>query len=120
MQDRIQINGVWYVRELEEKEKAITPLYYRGCLYETDDYIWDCVIHEEGEGESAVPFDVEIKFIDKHLEPWKEEHWDHLSWIKGVLENNPDSMSEARLSMNEQGIKDFKKFLKYLVERGWL
>jgi len=43
MQDRIQINGVWYVREdiSKEEEKDIEVTYSMSCHYENDDYVWE-------------------------------------------------------------------------------
>jgi hypothetical protein len=42
-----------------------------------------------------------------------------MKWIKGVYENNPDSIKEALEEMNENGIKHFRSFLNELNKIGW-
>jgi hypothetical protein len=38
----------------------------------------------------------------------------------GVLEGNPDSVKDARETFDEQGLEEFKAFLRYLIKVGWL
>ena len=42
-QDRIQINGIWYVKETATKEEPIVLdlTDFIGCSYETADYAWE-------------------------------------------------------------------------------
>jgi hypothetical protein len=42
-----------------------------------------------------------------------------MNWIKGVYENNPDSIKEALEEMNQNGIKHFRSFLKELHYKSW-
>jgi hypothetical protein len=120
MDDRILINGVWYVRETQPEEtKEIVLTESIASLYETDDYVWKAIRFYKDDGETLYDgFDVD--FTDKRIKPWKEEQWDNMNWFKGILENNPDSMKDAVESMCSDGIKDFKLFLKKLKEKGWL
>lgn len=121
MEDRILINGVWYVRETEPQTetKEIEIIDFIGSLYETDDYVWKASRLYQDDGETLYDgFDIE--FTDKNIKPWKEEHWDNMNWFKGVLEDNPDSMKDAIESMGYQGVKDFKLFLNKLKDKGWL
>jgi len=121
MEDRILINGVWYVRETEPKTetKEIEIVDFIGTLYETDDFVWKASRIYQDDGETLYDgFDIE--FTDKNIKPWKEEHWDNMNWFKGVLEDNPESMKDAIESMGYQGIKDFKLFLNKLKDKGWL
>jgi hypothetical protein len=119
MQDRIQINGVWYVREDISQQEDIEVTYSMSCHYETKDYFWEATRLLEDDGLAYYP-DIDIKFTDKRTKPWKEDHWDSNLWMIGVMNNDPDSMKDARESMCEQGIKEFKLFLKKLEEEGWL
>jgi len=121
MQDRIQINGVWYVREdiSKEEEKDIQVYYAMTCTYENNDYCWEATRLLKDDGISYYP-DIDIKFIDKRIKPWKEDHWDSNLWMVGVMNDDPDAMKDARESMCEQGIKEFKLFLKKLEENFWL
>jgi putative heme degradation protein len=36
------------------------------------------------------------------------------------LENDPESMRDALQMFDAQGLAEFKAFLEYLIERGWL
>jgi len=121
MEDRILINGVWYVRETEPKTetKEIEVIDFIGSICETDDYVWKASRLYKDDGETFYEgFDIE--FTDKTTLPWKEEHWDNMNWFKGVLEDNPESIKDAIRSMDDEGIKDFKLFLNKLKDKGWL
>ena len=120
MEDRLLINGVWYVRETEPetetKEIETTDLICS--LYETEDYVWKASKIYKDDGETLYD-GIDIEFTDKTTSPWKEDHWDNMNWFKGVLEDNPDSMKDVIKSMSYQGIKDFKLFLNKLKDKGW-
>ena len=121
MEDRILINGVWYVRETEPKTetKEIEVIDFIGSICETDDYIWKASRLYKDDGETFYEgFDIE--FTDKSIKPWKEEHWDNIYWFEGILEDNPESIKDAIRSMDDEGIKDFKLFLNKLKDKGWL
>lgn len=127
MEDKIQINGVWYVREdtkvdtkperrkIEDHE--ITN--FMGCVYENDKYCWEATFLFKDDNRTLYG-DVDIKFTDKRTRPFKEDNWDNNTWLLGVLKNDEFSMVDARDSMDEDGIETFKAFLTKLVEKGWL
>ena len=120
MEDRIKIGDVWYVKEntIEESELDIT--YSVGCTSETKDYCWEATRLCKTNDFNSSYGHIDIKFTDKTLKPWKEEHWDNDEWVLGVFNNNPTSMTDAKATMNEQGIKDFKQFIKHLIDNNWL
>jgi hypothetical protein len=121
MKDRIQIDGVWYVRELEpEPETEFLDVQIHTSIsvhYENDDYSWEAISLIKDDGSQYDGFD--IKFTNKNIKPWKDDYWDNMKWIKGVYENNPDSIKEALEEMNENGIKHFRSFLNELNKIGW-
>jgi hypothetical protein len=120
MKTRIQVDGVWYVRE-DQNENSIDDkdlTNFVGCTYENDEYCWEATMIYNDEG-NLYP-GVDIKFTDKRIKPWKEEHWDNDEWFVGILTGNKDSAFGALKSMDEDGIIVFKQFLKKLVEKGWL
>ena len=99
MEDRIQLNGTWYTREDNQPTQEIKPLKredvtaFKGFVYETDKFCYEATIiaksglFEEGEYHD----NIDIKFTDKRIKPWVEDHWDSMFWFRGVLENNPES-----------------------------
>lgn len=120
--DRIEINGVWYVKETEttKEEKIILDLVdFIGCSYENDDYAWEATKIYKDVFNDVLYDGVDIKFTDKTVKPWKEDHWDNNTWILGVYNNNPESMPDAKEMMNDKGIKHFRAFIKALIDKGW-
>lgn len=130
MENKIQINGVWYVREdsiaptTNTKEQVFNPdnvTNFEACVYETDDYCWEASRIRKDDG--TFYKDVHIEFKDKTVDNWRSkesEYWDGNSWLLGVLQSNPESLEEARDCMNEEGVKTFREFLGYLNDLGWL
>jgi hypothetical protein len=130
MEDRIQINGTWYTREDNQPTQEIKPLKreditgFKGFVYETDKFCYEVTIiaksdlFEEGEYHD----NIDIKFTDKRIKPWVEDHWDSMFWFRGVLENNPDSINSL-INENEMEVEDileFRSFLAFLKQQGWL
>jgi hypothetical protein len=124
MEDRIQINGVWYVREQPNPEPEFelnmdNVIRFRGISYESDKYVFEATIIRKP-GSDWEYYDCDIEFKDKRTKPWVEDLWDNITWVKGVLNNNPESLVELRKEVCPQGEAEFKAFLKVLKQEGWL
>lgn len=117
-QDRIQVNGVWYVREDQAQEPIeLDPTEFEGVVVENKDFCFEATrIRKDGGGFYD---DIDIEFIDKRVKPWKEEHWDSNSWMKGILDNNPDSFKELP-DIGSEGIRFLQAFLQHLKDEEWL
>jgi hypothetical protein len=133
MEDRIQINGVWYVKADSYVDKPIPTIsvslfdedgiiYNQNCMFETADFIFRAVVLIDGDGELKYKNSLYIEFIDKRPEPWKEEHWDNPTWLNGVILNNTDSIKVLEeLKMSPSAIATFRDFLIYLRdEKEWI
>ena len=123
MQDRIEINGVWYISEdlaNKEEEEDFELSFSLQAMYEDDKYCWEATRLYKTDLESSFYDDIDIKFTDKRVKPWKEEHWDNNAWMKGVLNNEFEALVDANESMCPNGVKTFKIFLNKLKEEGWL
>ena len=122
MQDRIEINGVWYIKEdlAKNQEEDIELIFSLQALYEDDKYCWEATRLYKDDTKSSFYEDIDIKFTDKREKPFKEDYWDNNAWMKGVLSNDPESMTHARESMCDDGVKTFKLFLNKLKEEEWL
>ena len=131
MENRIEINGVWYVREdtitdpLDHLEAEVIDLTFsEECCYETSKYCFVALRIRRDSGDEFYP-DISIKFTDKRSgdrDTWKEEYWDNNNWFKGILEGNPESVKSLNEEMDicSQGKKQLKGFLNRLVEERWL
>ena len=131
MENRIEINGVWYVREdaitdsldhLEAEEMDLT--FSEECSYETDKYCFVASRIRKDDSSEFYP-DITIEFTDKrsgNRDTWKEEHWDNNNWFRGILYGNSDSIEslDEETNLCPQGKRQLKGFLNRLVEEGWL
>jgi hypothetical protein len=123
--DRIQINGEWYV-----KENTIEPLinprdvtYSIECVWEDTNWCFVASLSAKEDDFNDCYDDVFMKITDKRVkgrENWVEEDVDNPKWILGVLEGNLDSMEEANKMFDDEGLKYFKAFALYLIDKGWL
>jgi hypothetical protein len=122
MQDRIEINGVWYIKEdlANKQEEDIDLSFSLQALYEDSNYLWEATRLYKSDLESSFYEDIDIKFTDKRFKPWKEDHWDSNQWFKDVMNNDPEVLKEANELMCPIGVKTFKLFLNKLKEEGWL
>ncbi len=118
--DRIEINGVWYVKEDQQQEELIQldPTNYHGCVVENDEFCIEATKLYDEAGDRCYDA-LDIKFVDKRSKPWKEDNWDHPAWMRGVLNNNPESLNELP-DIGPKGIKFLQAFLKHLKDKEWL
>jgi hypothetical protein len=126
MEDRIQINGVWYIRENQTEDYDYDydydiesdVIHSESYQLETDNYRWEATRLLRTDGSFLDDF--YILFTDKKVSLHNDDIWDNIPFMKGILKNNPDSLKALKESLNSNGIKDFKAFLKYLKEKEWL
>ena len=115
MENRIQVNGVWYIKEPSFEPLNLEPVDYIGCVVEDDFFAFDANISPEG------PKDIGIYMTDKRTKPYKKEYWDHPRWMNGVLEGNPESLEVLiKDGWGSGDIKYLRSFLHHLKEKGWL
>jgi len=112
--DRVQIDGVWYVRENIPIEE-IDPIYYLGAVLENEAYCFDAnVLVEDGE---FLRDTFSVRFKDKKAQI--EEFWDNVLFFNGLL--NDDAISWAGL---EEAVvvghrAYFMEFLRELKGKEW-
>jgi len=116
--DRVEINGIWYVKENQQEESIqLDPTNYHGCVVENDEFCIEATKTLKDDG--SYYNHIDIKFTDKGSKPWKEEDWDHPAWMRGVLDNNPESLNELP-DIGPKGVKYLQAFLKHLKDKEWL
>lgn len=131
MENRIEINGVWYVKEdsientLNNIEEELDLSFNIECVYENSQYVFVASrLHEDGL-DSDFYDGISINFTDKRFEDredWTEDHWDNELFFKGILERDKGSIETLRneIGMCENGIKILIQFLTQLREIGWI
>lgn len=119
IKDRIQIDGVWYVKEDNREDEPIKldVVETQGCLVENDDFCYEATRIANDKG--GFYDGVDIKVTDKREKPWKEDYWDNNNWMRGVLEYNPESWKELP-DLDGKNIKFLQAFLQYLKDKEWL
>ena len=131
MEDRIEINGVWYIKEdvATSKFEKVTiselepGIKYDGFVFESNLYAFDCTRIYDDNGCLYKDGNVSIKFTDKSVvNAIKEyqEHWDNVDWMNGILENEVEAIEEAMESLCPQGFVELKEVLSVLRVAAWI
>lgn len=138
MENRMQINGVWYVKDFCQDDKVPNGSGHFNskdttkaisCTWEYNDWCFEasklfrdsdlpCNFSLEDCYES-----LDIKITDKRLkgrENWIEEFCDNENWFLGIYNDDPESMPDALEMFDPQGLAEFKAFIGYLINKGWL
>jgi hypothetical protein len=126
MENRIQVNGEWYIKEepdaIPEPQKELELTHFEGCVYENDKYCFEVTRiyknYDKGEFYSDC---IDVEFTDKRTDkPWKIDNWDNTSWLRGIYDNDRISINEALEVMDMDGVKELKALVKELIEKGWI
>ena len=98
-----------------------------GCIWESDNWCFEATAILKDEAINLTDIYttiVGIAITDKRnpdRDKWIEhEPCDNPNWFIGVLEGNPGSMPEAEEMLDEQGIAEFRGFIKHLIDKGWV
>jgi hypothetical protein len=129
MKDRIQVDGVWYVREtstlpiVEIKPRDVTNSL--SCTWESDEWCFEAtvILKDEAKDLTDIYADSWVEITDKrpaNRDDWKKDNSDNPRWFIGVYEGNPESMPEAEEMLDEQGIAEFRGFIGHLIDKGWI
>ena len=131
MEDRIEINGVWYIKEdvATSKFEKVTiselepGIKYDGFVFESNLYAFDCTRIYDEDGNLYKDGTVSIKFTDKsvvHDITEYQEHWDNVDWMRALLINEPEAIEEAMESLCSQGFAELKEVLTTLRVAAWI
>ena len=134
MEDRIQVNGVWYVKEttkpisdivsmIDIAEFDVTQSLHR--IWEDSEYAFEAKILLAPDGIALEDTwgDCWLTITEKvgdTNDSWIEHSIDNPTWMLGVYEGDDLSMREAKKMMTPNGIAKFRGFLHLLIKQGWL
>jgi hypothetical protein len=121
MEDRIQINGTWYVKEQPDAvapERQIEVFAYRCLVYEDQRFCFRAIIDIADSGGMLDSIEV----TDKRVKPWKEETWDSLDFFRGCLGRCSYVLSSLKgdSGFSDDDVENFIAFLKEIQKRGLL
>jgi len=126
MEDRIQINGVWYVKEQPDTKPephSVEVFHNQSIIYEDQDYCFEATIIIDPETGQPLYDEIGmyVKVTDKTQGiPCMELFWDHEGFFRGCYERNPESIESLKESLNEAGVENFIAFLQHTMDAGWL
>ncbi len=126
MEDRIQINGVWYVKEQPDPKPephSVEVAHYQSIVYEDSDYCFTArmLINPETQQPKYTIIGMDIEVVDKTKgKDWTTEYWDSEFFLRGCYERNPESIETLKESLNDTGVENFIAFLQHTVDNGWL
>jgi hypothetical protein len=113
IRDRIQIDGVWYIKETNALEE-LDISEFEGLIYEDTKAVFEATRMKNDEGIFYKDFD--IKYTDKRQKPWKEEHWDNTTWFKNIMNGDITALSSALEVMDRETLSNLQRFLKYIID----
>ena len=93
MKDRIELNGIWYVREQLEKgpEPQADPVHYIGTVWEFDDYSINVIRIKREDGSLYDGFNMEIT----HKKTKEVEYIDNDRFILGLMAGEVSNPGDA-------------------------
>jgi hypothetical protein len=122
MEDRIQVNGEWYVKEsITTPPVELDLTHFEGCVYENSKYCFEVTrIYRDYNRGEFYPDSVSVEFTDKRTQPRKTDDWDNTSWLRGIYDNDRISINEALEVMDMDGVTELKALVGDLIEKGWI
>lgn len=124
MEDRIKINGVWYVKEDSDNKKSssyiLDPTYYIGAVVETDTYCFEfsVLITEENVMRNDTQSITYTKKIGDRKN-WEIDIIDNPSWLRDLAERGDYNVSEPNLPSGRDK-EVLVNFLRELRDKGML
>lgn len=119
--NRIQINGVWYVKEDTIKKPTIElePTKFEGYVVENRDYCFEATRIFRDDGTPYESINIEVTTKKGKRKNWTTDHWDNNVWMIGILKNDEDAWKELP-KMSQDNILFLQAFLQFLKDKKWL
>ena len=119
-EDRIQINGTWYVKEEEQPQTEPQDLLYtQHCLLELDDCMFEASrMYSDYNNEIFLKNSVDIKYTNKITK--SSDYWDNGEWMKQLFDGDKEALDEVSDILNKSEIAQLKVFIGTLIENNWL
>lgn len=129
MENRIEINGVWYVKEdtiQESKTDGIVTfdvegLQYQGVVWEFDNFCFDVTrLVPDGEDDKYNTPMIEYTIKKGDRKDWITETIDNDVFMRGVFENNPESIESVEEDLGKDAVDPLRFVTSELIKLGWL
>lgn len=119
-EDRIQINGTWYVKEEEQPQTEPQDLLYtQHCLLELDYCMFEASrMYTDYNNEIFFKDSVDIKYTNKITK--SSDYWENSEWMKLLFDGDKEALDEVSDILNKSEIAQLKVFIGTLIENKWL
>ena len=119
-EDRIQINGTWYVKEeMTAQTKPQDLLYTQQCLLELDSCMFEASrIYSDYNNDVFYNNSVSIKHTNKITK--ESDYWDNGKWMKELFDGDKEALDGVSDILNKSEIAQLKVFIGTLIENKWL
>jgi len=119
-ENRIQINGTWYVKEeMTAQTEPQDLLYTQQCLLELDYCMFEASrMYSDYNNEIFLKDSVDIKYTNKITK--SSDYWDNGEWMRGLFEGEKEALDEVSDILNKSEIAQLKVFIGTLIENEWL
>lgn len=132
MEDRIQINGIWYRRETdvltEEETVNLEPAFSRTIVVENSNLCLEASVHcADNDFTVSDPNYIMLEVTDKRVVPYVTSYWDNDTWLRGIVDRDPESLKafdkneEDEMEPLATEDRNFAiAFIDYLWEIQWI
>lgn len=128
MENRIEINGVWYVKE-DTTEKEIDfpgipeePTFFQGVVWEYGKYCFE--VHRLTDENGDVSGDdcfIEYTIKDGFRDEWETDSIDNIPFMMGLFNRDEDSLEAAREEeFSEDLIDNLRSVIAELIKLNWI
>ena len=119
-ENRIQINGTWYVKEeIPAQTEPQDLLYTQHCLLELDYCMFEASrMYSDYNNEIFLKNSVDIKYTNKLTK--ESDYWDNGEWMRQLFDGNKEALDGVSDILNKSEIAQLKVFIGTLIENGWL
>lgn len=116
MEERIEVNGIWYVKE-KALQKELFVSEFDGIVYENDLFSLEVTRLKDEDG---IPTENILMEYTSKTQPRIKECWDNVDWMIGVYRNSPTSIRQLYPLMGEERIKQVQSIIGTLIKKGWI
>jgi hypothetical protein len=116
MEERIEVNGIWYVKE-EALQEELFISEFDGIVYENDLFSLEVTRLKDQDG---IPTENILMEYTSKAHPHIKECWDNVDWMIGVYRNSPTSVRQLYPLMGEDRIRQIQSIIGTLVGKEWI
>ena len=118
-ENRIQINGTWYVKEeIPAQTEPQDLLYTQQCLLELDQCVFEASRLYKDYNNNVFYDGIDIEYTNKITK--ESDCWDNIRWMKLLLDGDKEALDEVSDTLNKSEIAQLKVFIGTLIDDNWL